>query len=117
MFAERVEARGKLTGGGGFAGIDVADNDHVDVHLFLTAERWQVSKESIKIHLDIVSMSQIEGGWKKLDGMLTPSWRYWKSTVLCVVICFLVGKRFESVEGGVSDDTVMNRDGGTHCTE
>jgi len=27
-----------LTGGGGFSGIDVADNDHVDVHLLLTAK-------------------------------------------------------------------------------
>ena len=38
-----------LTGGGGLAGIDVADNDHVDVHLFLTARRPEVSDKSIKI--------------------------------------------------------------------
>lgn len=25
------------TGGGGLSGVDVADNDHVDVHLLLTA--------------------------------------------------------------------------------
>jgi len=41
--------RGLLTGGGGLARIDVADNDHVDVHLFLTAERCAVSKQSIKM--------------------------------------------------------------------
>ena len=41
--------RGQLTGGGGFARIDVADNDHVDVHLFLTAWRKEISNESIEI--------------------------------------------------------------------
>ena len=31
--------RGRLTSGGrGLAGIDVADNDHVDVHLFFTVD-------------------------------------------------------------------------------
>ena len=35
----QLSIRGKLTGSGGLARIDVADNDHVDVHLFLTAER------------------------------------------------------------------------------
>jgi hypothetical protein len=30
---------GRLTaGGGGLSGVDVADNDHVDVHLLLTAD-------------------------------------------------------------------------------
>ena len=41
--------RGVLTSGSGLARIDVADNDYVDVHLFLTAERRAVSKEAIKI--------------------------------------------------------------------
>jgi hypothetical protein len=37
MFEGIVDGiRGQLTGGGGLARIDVADNDHVDVHLFLT---------------------------------------------------------------------------------
>ena len=60
MFAERVEARGKLTGGGGFAGIDVADNDHVDVHLLLTAAQREVSMRSIKI-CDGVAMMLWDG--------------------------------------------------------
>jgi hypothetical protein len=34
-----VVRRGKLTaGGGGLSGVNVADNDHVDVHLLLTEE-------------------------------------------------------------------------------
>jgi hypothetical protein len=37
--AVKVRARCRLTSGGGLAGIDVADNDDVDVKLFLTAER------------------------------------------------------------------------------
>lgn len=41
-----------LTGGCGLAGIDVADNDHVDVHLFLTAGRRHVSRYSIFIVAD-----------------------------------------------------------------
>jgi len=33
-----------LTGGGGFARIDVADNDYVDVKLILTAEQeWSAN--------------------------------------------------------------------------
>ena len=38
-----------LTGGGGLSRIDVADNDNVDVRLFLTVEHRAVSKQSIKI--------------------------------------------------------------------
>lgn len=57
-----VEGWRRLTSGGRLAGIDVADNDHVNVHLFLTAERRPVSKESIKIDLGIVLMLLIEGG-------------------------------------------------------
>ncbi len=40
-----------LTSGSGLSGIDVADNDHVDVHLFLTKKERVVSKASIKINL------------------------------------------------------------------
>jgi hypothetical protein len=49
MFEGRRGDRSLLTGGGRLAGIDVADNDHVDVHLFLTADTRDVSQESIKI--------------------------------------------------------------------
>ena len=43
-----IIARGRvsrLTSGGGLAGIDMADNDDVDMSLLLTAERRQVSDE------------------------------------------------------------------------
>ena len=43
VFDVWVEVGGQLTGGGRFARIDVADNDHVDVHLFLTRKRRVVS--------------------------------------------------------------------------
>lgn len=49
MWLVVVPGPGLLTGSGGLARIDVADNDHVDVHLFLTARRRQVSDKSIKI--------------------------------------------------------------------
>jgi hypothetical protein len=65
--------RGVLTGGGGLAGIDVADNDHVDVHLFLTAERPEVSKQSIKIRSRcemMLLMSRCKkGGVVVVDGL------------------------------------------------
>lgn len=51
-----------LTGGCGFAGIDVADNDHVDVHLCLTKKKRKVSRRSIKIIAIIVTMQLMEGG-------------------------------------------------------
>jgi hypothetical protein len=41
--AVKVGARCRLTSGGGLAGIDVADNDDVDVKLLLTAEERYVS--------------------------------------------------------------------------
>ena len=31
-----MDVEGRLTGGSGFATVDVADNDHVNVHLFFT---------------------------------------------------------------------------------
>jgi len=55
-FEERSWLRGgcsswlsRLTGGGGLSGIDVADNDHVNVHLLLTAMASMVSRCPIKI--------------------------------------------------------------------
>jgi hypothetical protein len=50
------EARSELTGSCGLARIDVADNDHVDVHLLLTIKRRAVSRESIKICEGIAMM-------------------------------------------------------------
>lgn len=44
-----MEELSKLTCGGGLSGIDVADDDHVDVHLLLTAMRRKVSRLFIKI--------------------------------------------------------------------
>ena len=44
-----IDARGLLTGGGGLSGIDVADNDHVDVHLFLTRKERIVSNLFVQI--------------------------------------------------------------------
>jgi hypothetical protein len=64
MFEGCGEGRGLLTGGGRLAGIDVADNDHVDVHLFLAAERRDVSQESIKIDSTIAMMLLMEKGRK-----------------------------------------------------
>jgi hypothetical protein len=61
-----LRARGVLTGGGGLARIDVADNDHVDVHLFLTAERWEVSNEAIKIR-SRCDMMLLMSRWKEDD--------------------------------------------------
>jgi len=34
----------QCTGGGRFAGIDVADNDDIDVNLFFTVMRREISK-------------------------------------------------------------------------
>jgi len=55
-----------LTGSCGLARIDVADNDHVDVHLFLTTRGRAVSKESIKICQGIAMMLLVTDGWKML---------------------------------------------------
>lgn len=54
-----------LTSGGGLAGIDVADNDHVDVHLLLTADSRRVSKVFIKIECIASVMRTTEGRWRK----------------------------------------------------
>lgn len=73
-----MEEWSRLTGGGGLSGIDVADDDHVDVHLLLTAMRREVSRLSIKISAIARSMllrasqklthSQMEGK----DGVDSP---------------------------------------------
>lgn len=61
--------RSVLTGGGGLSGIDVADNDHVDVHLFLTAQEEYVSRLPIKIEVIVAMMLLIEGGWLAGTGL------------------------------------------------
>lgn len=63
-------SRRLLTGGGGLARIDVADNDHVDVHLLLTTGRREVSDESIKI-CSRVEMMLLRWRWK---GKCPSSW-------------------------------------------
>ena len=62
-----LRIRGVLTGGGGLARIDVADNDHVNVHLFLTTERWKVSNKAIKI-CSRLDMMLLMPRWKE-DGV------------------------------------------------
>jgi hypothetical protein len=80
----------------------VADNDHVDVHLFLTAARRPVSQEPIKIYLDVAMMLSMQHRWQivvdspHLDGIVFLS-------VLCVVFCFL-RKKVESGGNTVSGD-------------
>jgi hypothetical protein len=91
-----------LTGGGGLARIDVADDDHVDVHLFLTTARRMVSQESIKIHLDVAMMPSRRCRWQivvdspHVDGIEFLS--------VCVWLCVSFGKKVESGERRVSDD-------------
>jgi hypothetical protein len=117
MFEGQIDDCSRLTGGCGLARIDVADNDHVDVHLFLTAAQRQVSQESIKIDLDVAMMLLMQHRWQivvdspHVDGIGFLS-------VLCVVVCFL-GKKVESGATQVSGD---DRDDGdsmreTYCTE
>ncbi len=38
MTPQSFGEEGLTAGGGGLSGVDVADNDHVDVHLLLTAD-------------------------------------------------------------------------------
>ena len=80
----------RLTGGGGLSGIDVADDDHVDVHLLLTAMRRMVSRCSIKMSAIAMSMLPMES--QMLDGI-----RRWRGRTLLthpmiavVDVCFLV---------------------------
>jgi hypothetical protein len=51
-----------LTSGGGLSGIDVADNDDVDVHLFLTGKKRSVSQESIKIGRGCIAIDMMDDG-------------------------------------------------------
>ena len=109
MFAERVEARGKLTGGGGFAGIDVADNDHVDVHLFLTADTRDVSQESIKIDaiVAIITMMLLMEEGRIIDVDSPHGCGIEFSSVLCGILVFLreeVESDGEEVSDGHFDD-------------
>jgi hypothetical protein len=102
MFEAEIDGCRRLTGGCGLARIDVADNDHVDVHLFLTAARRRVSQESIKIDLEVAMMLLIQCRWQivvdspHLDGI-------WILSVLCVVVCFL-REKVESGQSKVSGD-------------
>lgn len=60
----RFARRGRLTAGGGrLSGVNVADNDHVDVHLLFTVD--VVSKLR-----DVVAMTLPESS--RLAGRLTP---------------------------------------------
>jgi hypothetical protein len=80
-----------LTSGGGLAGIDVADNDHVDVHLFLTAAQRQVSQESIKIDIEVAMMLLMQRRWQivvdspHLDGI--------GFCRFCVWLCVFFGEK------------------------
>ena len=67
MFEGEIDGCRRLTGGCGLAGIDVADNDHVDVHLFLTAEERRVSAQSIKIDAIVAIKLMMEEGQEGLD--------------------------------------------------
>jgi hypothetical protein len=87
MFAGRRGDGSLLTGGGRLAGIDVADNDHVDVHLFLTADTRDVSQESIKI----IDVDSPHGCGIEF------------SSVLCGILVFL-REEVESDDKDVSND-------------
>jgi hypothetical protein len=91
MFEGCREDRLLLTGGSGLAGIDVADNDHVDVHLFLTADTRDVSQESIKLDaiVAIITMMLLmeEGRIVVVDSPHGCGIEF--SSVLCVVLIFL----------------------------
>jgi hypothetical protein len=104
MFEGRRGDRSLLTGGGRLAGIDVADNDHVDVHLFLTADTRNVSQESIKIDA-IVAIVEImllmeEGRIVDVDSPHGCGIEF--SSVLCGSVCFLL-EEVESNDEAVSD--------------
>jgi hypothetical protein len=102
MPESQVEGCGRLTGGGGLARIDVADDDHVDVHLFLTVARRRVSQEPIKIEFDVAMMLLQQCWWQivvdspHVDGIEFLS--------VCVWFGVFFGKKVESGEKRVSDD-------------
>ena len=91
MFAGRRGHRSLLTGGGRLAGIDVADNDHVNVHLFLTADTREVSREFIKIYAIVAIVEKMllmeEGRIIDVDSPHGCGIEF--SSVLCGSLCFL----------------------------
>jgi hypothetical protein len=92
LFAGRRGDRSLLTGGSRLAGIDVADNDHVDVHLFLTADTKDVSQESIKIDavVAIVEMILLMEGGRIVHVDSPHGCGIEFSSVLCGSLCFLL---------------------------
>jgi hypothetical protein len=98
-----IEARSQLTGSCGFARIDVADNDHVDVHLFLTAERRTVSQKPIKI-CDNIVMIVVDVRWMADAHVDSP---HGCGIVLLTVwcgFCLFFGKKVNLMMKNVSDD-------------
>jgi hypothetical protein len=97
-----------LTGGGRLAGIDVADNDHVDMHLFLTADTRDVSQESIKIDaivaIILTMLLMEEDADVDVDSPHGCGIEF--SSVLCGSLCFLR----EEVESGGRDVSKDNFD-------
>jgi hypothetical protein len=69
----------------------VADNDHVDVHLFLTADTRDVSQESIKMDaiVAIVEMMLLMEEVRIVDVDSPHGCGIEFSSVLCVVLVFL----------------------------
>jgi len=86
----------RLTSGGGLARIDVADNDHVDVHLFLTVGMRRVSRYSIKIAIIVAMMLLME---ERME-MAVDSPHGCGLGFFSVCVCFLVSgwKRLKSEE-------------------
>jgi hypothetical protein len=116
MFEAEIEACRRLTGGCGLARIDVADNDHVDVHLFLTAARRRVSRESIKIALGTAMMLLMQRRWQimvdspHLDGV--------GFCRFCVWLCVFFGKKLNlGTARSVAMVLMMDLMGSTYCTE
>lgn len=88
LLDRRCEFVVSLTSGGGLSGIDVADNDHVDVHLLLTASRRQVSGCSIETkdrRGAIVMMKPLMEGWLWLTH---PMFAVLDCLTVCVLFCF-----------------------------
>jgi hypothetical protein len=105
MFAGRRGDGSLLTGGGRLAGIDVADNDHVDVHLFLTADTRDVSQESIKIDaiVAIIAMMLLMEEGRIIDVDSPHGCGIEFSSVLCGILVFL-REEVESDDKDVSND-------------
>jgi hypothetical protein len=56
----RISSAFSLTGGGGLAGVDMADDDDVDMSLFLTEEMQIMSAMLIDIKLRLISKCESE---------------------------------------------------------